>query len=218
VRFANDDVWDAETGMNDLHASVTVTGSQIPPEPPVEGDAVLLPATLNKSNVSAYSDDMTWYNGTYFDFGPEDAENVSRWADWKVELRYPGEYIVIAQGYYPNGHQWLLSLLESAAEPYALAATWEDGEVTETGETLWNLNAVEAGVYTLRVQNIMEWGQPKLKNITLQYNGEIPTASITVNSEDASKNSAVKRIENGQLILLLPDGRRYNANGQMTNK
>ena len=31
-----------------------------------------------------------------------------------------------------------------------------------------------AGTYTLRIQNIMEWGQPKLRDITLQYDGELP--------------------------------------------
>jgi len=170
VRFANENVWDAGTGMNALNASVTITGKQLPPPP--EG-VVLLPGTLNKANVDAYSDDMTWYNTDYFDFGPDDAPNTERWAEWQVELRFPGNYIVSAKGSYPNGHQWQLQLTENE-ETYALPASWEEGEVTETGETKWNLTDVTAGIYTLRAQNIMEWGQPKLLSLTLQYDGELP--------------------------------------------
>lgn len=174
VRFANTNVWDAATGLNNLNASVTVSGNQPPIDP--TDDAVTLPATLGKANVHAYSENMTWYNGTYFDFGPEDAVNTDRWAEWNVELRYPGEYIVSTTGYYPNGHQWQISLLESGAENYALPGCWDEGTVTETGEDRWILTNVPAGKYMLRIQNILEWGQPKLQSITLQYDGELPDA------------------------------------------
>lgn len=172
VRFANTNVWEAATGMNKLNASVTVTGGVTPPEPPVS-DAITLPATLNKANVTAYSDNMSWYNTDYFDFGPTDAQNTDRWAEWNVYLRYPGEYIVTVNGSYPNGHQWQLTLA-GANKSYTLPANYATGEVSETGETVWDLSTVAKGEYTLKVQNIMAWGQPKLKNITLQYNGELP--------------------------------------------
>ena len=173
VRFANTNVWEAATGMNKLDASVTVTGGGVtPPEPPVS-DAITLPATLNKANVTAYSDNMSWYNTDYFDFGPTDAQNTDRWAEWNVYLRYPGEYIVTANGSYPNGHQWELTLA-GVNKSYTLPANYATGEVSETGEAVWDLSTVAKGEYTLKVQNIMAWGQPKLKSITLQYNGELP--------------------------------------------
>ena len=172
VRFANTNVWEAATGMNKLNASVTVTGGVTPPEPPVS-DAITLPATLNKANVTAYSDNMSWYNTDYFDFGPTDAQNTDRWAEWNVYLQYPGEYIVTVNGSYPNGHQWQLTLA-GANKSYTLPANYATGEVSETGEAVWDLSTVAKGEYTLKVQNIMAWGQPKLKSITLQYNGELP--------------------------------------------
>ncbi len=173
VRFANTNVWEAATGMNKLNASVTVTGGGVtPPEPPVS-DAITLPATLNKANVTAYSDNMSWYNTDFFDFGPTDAQNTDRWAEWNVYLRYPGEYIVTVNGSYPNGHQWQLTLA-GANKSYTLPANYATGEVSETGEAVWDLSTVAKGEYTLKVQNIMAWGQPKLKSITLQYNGELP--------------------------------------------
>ena len=117
---------------------------------------------------------MTWYNTNYFDFGPTDAPNTDRWAEWEVELRYPGEYIVSINGAYPNGHQWQIALTE-ANETYTMPANYATGEVSETGEALWDLSELNAGEYTIRVQNILEWGQPKLKDIILQYNGQLPT-------------------------------------------
>jgi len=177
VRFANTNMWDAETGMNNLNATVTVTDRQAP--------ADITPSTLNKSNVSAYSEDMSWFNTNYFDFGPEDAPNTERWAEWNVAIASPGAYVVTVRGYYPNGHQWQLSLQGSNALPYILEPIWvreEGDELTETPEQPWNLSKVPAGNYTVRIQNIMEWGRPKLLDITLQYAGEMPEDVNTSNT------------------------------------
>ena len=190
VRFANTGVWNDETGMNNLGASVTVTAKGEPVDPEPQGDAIVLPATLNKSNVTAYSDDMTWYNNDYFDFGPEDTPNTERWAEWMVELKYPGKYIVSENMATANGtgHQWQLQLLdkESVSASYTAEGTWDDGDITYDDK--WDLNAVAKGVYTLRVQNIMEWGQPKLRSLTLTYDGDQPTQGDdvrTLNADDA---------------------------------
>ncbi len=211
VRFANTGVWDEETGMNALNASLEVTAKSVDPdpEPYTPGEAVILPATLNKANVNAYSDNMTWYNNDFFDFGPDDAQNLDRWAEWKVELRYPGNYIVSVNGSYPNGHQWQLSLLESGAEVYPLPATWDQGEVTEIGNASWNLTSVSKGTYTLRVQNILEWSQPKLKSITLNYDGELPTAVVYTPDTKQTKKVLINQtiyIRQGDKCYT-PDGR-----------
>ena len=171
VRFANSNVWETSTGMNKLNASITISGSNDNPQPPVT-DAIQLPATLDKSNVTAYSEDMTWYNTNYFDFGPDDAENLNRWAEWKVWLRFPGEYNVAIVGYYPNGHEWQIELLNSGASVFGTERTWTQGDLTETGT--WDLKNVPAGTYTLRVKNVFQWSQPKLQSINLQYNGTLP--------------------------------------------
>jgi len=198
IRFANSDVWDEETGLNALGASVAVKAKQVTPDPDPEpqGDAIVLPATLNKSNVTAYSEDMTWYNGDYFDFGPDDALNTERWAEWTVDLKYPGKYIVSENMATANstGHQWQLQLLPetgSAVSTYTAEGTWDEGNITY--DEKWNLNAVDKGVYTLRVQNIMEWGQPKLRTLTLMYDGDLPTQGEdvrTLNADDARVNQA----------------------------
>ena len=190
VRFANNDIWDSSTGMNKLNASVTVTGGQAPPGPE---DGVVLPATLNRENVEAYCSDMTWYNTDYFDFGPNDAENLDRWAEWKVVLRYPGEYIISEKGYYPNGHNYSLQLLDDGTEvsSYTTEPTWASEEQTITQDAKWNLNAVAQGTYTLRVKNATAWGQPKLQSLTLEYDGELPVIeAVEMIGNDAFSNQA----------------------------
>ena len=200
VRFANSDVWEASTGMNKLNASITISGGGDIPEPPQPGDAIQLPATLDKTNVTAYSENMTWYNTNYFDFGPNDAENLDSWAEWTVWLRFPGEYNVSMVGYYPNGHEWKVQLLNSGASAFGPERTWAEGDQTETGT--WDLTDVPAGIYTLRVQNVFEWSRPKLQSISLQYNGTLPSTELIETSKSG--------LFDGQAYDLL--GRPVDAN------
>ena len=172
VRFANTGVWDEETGMNRLNASVTVTTDVVLPC----CNVITLPDTLNKENVSNVSDDMTWYNNTYFDFGPDDAPNTERWADWEVNLAYPGRYIVTEDVYCTNGHSWQLQLINEQSETvsaYTTEGRWDMNTITYDAK--WDLSDMPAGIYRLRVNNAMEWGQPKLRSLILTYDGIIPT-------------------------------------------
>lgn len=208
VRFANSNVWEAATGMNKLNASVTVTsgGGDTPPEPPVS-DAITLPATLNKANVGAYSDDMAWYNTDYFDFGPDDNPNLDRWATWNVYLQYPGEYLVsevmksVQAEWGIVGHSWHIQLMSgnSVVSEYTTEGKWAEGELSY--ETVWDLSAVAQGEYTIKVMNATEWAQPKLKSLTLEYNGDLPTS--TENLEQSGKNEA--------------DGQAYDLLGRPVN-
>ena len=126
---------------------------------------IVLPATLNKNNVSAVSSDMTYYNSNLFDFGPTDAQNLDRWAEWDISVRSAGKYTVYTTGYYTNGHQWQLELV-GANNTYAMPKSYSTGALTETGSATWNL---PAGNYKLRITNIKAWSQPKLQNITLTF-------------------------------------------------
>lgn len=210
VRLANTGVWEESTGMNALLAEVEVTESSDPE--PVDPDApVVLPATLNKKNVKAYSDNMSWYNTNYFDFGPEDAENIDRWAEWEVELRYPGKYIVSATGYYPNGHQWEI-VLENTTTKYQFPASWAEGVQTETGESTWDLSNFSKGTYTLRVQNIMAWGQPKLKSLTLEYDGELPTDVESTDHPVLSPRT--QKVLKDQMLYIRQGDKTYTPDGR----
>ena len=188
VRFANSGVWEASTGMNKLNASVVVSGGSTPEPPQPHDDAIQLPATLNKANVTSYSDNMTWYTTDYFDFGPDDAVNLDRWAEWNVYLRFPGEYNISMVGYYPNGHEWQMELLNSGASTFGTERTWTQGDMTENG--VWDLSGVEQGTYTLRVRNVFEWSRPKLQSMTLQYNGVLPSTELIEKTESPLNGQA----------------------------
>lgn len=176
---------------------------------PIEG--IALPATLNKDNASAYSSDMTWYNSNYFDFGPTDAQNTGRWAEWQVSVSSQAAYKVSATGYYPNGHQWQLEIV-GANNTYALPASWSTGNKTENGSSNWTL---PAGEYTIRVKNIMEWGQPKLQSISLtKASNKKPQAIDEVEAQQLDMNAPMYDILGRQVSasykgIVIQNGQKY---------
>ena len=218
IRFANQgNLWEASTGMNKLNASVVVSGSAVTPDPdpdpdpqPQEG-AIQLPATLNKANVTTYSSDMTWYNTDYFNFGPDDNPNLDRWAEWTVYLKYPKAYEVSEVSYCENGHTFSLKLMNGTSEVASYTTTddhWGAGDQSYTQSTPWDLSAVPVGTYTLRIKNATEWGQPKMKSITLS--AEVPTGMEDVQSDDVQ---CTKVIRNG-LLFIIREGKVYTVTGQ----
>ena len=176
----------------------------------VSSETVLLPAELNQANVANYSDNMLWYNTTYFDFATG-GYNTDGWAEWRVNLKYPGEYIITEVGHYAAGHFYHLQLLdgETVKAEYNTAKTYSAGDLTITQTTNWDLSAVEAGLYRLRVNNALNYGDPKLQSLTLEYDGELPT-DITNTNANAK---AVKTLRNGQLFIER-DGQVYTVLGQ----
>ena len=112
---------------------------------------------------------------------------MDRWAEWTVNLKYPGEYIVSEVGYCENGHSYSLELMNGTEVVSSFTAVdddhWGGGAQSYTQATMWNLSAVAKGTYTLRVKNATAWGQPKLQSLTLQYNGNIPTGLDEIGDE-----------------------------------
>lgn len=154
-------------------------GGGYTPTPP-STDAVELPATLNKANVNAVSSDMTYWQTDYFDFGPTDAENIGRWAEWKVYLRYPGKYIISVVNGFPgddnaDGNTWQLELLNGSTSVSIFTGEnlWAQAQYTYSAK--WDLSAKAVGEYTLHVKNTAAWEQPKLRSVTLQYDDVLPT-------------------------------------------
>lgn len=178
VRFANTGVWEETSGMNNLCSALHVFVNTAAPA--CKTDSVVLPAALDTANVTGYSNDMTMQNGDYFDFGPTDAVNKSRWVEWKVYLKYPGEYSITEETYSANGHRYALLLMkgEEIIARDSTASCHQTGYMTIKQAANWDLSAIPAGVYTLRVKNVMEWGRPKLKRLTLEYDGLLPDDAV----------------------------------------
>lgn len=168
---------------------------------------ISLPATLNADNVSAYSDDMTWHNTNYFDFGPKSVKDQTRWAEWEINVPSSGSYTISTVGDYPNGHQWQLEL--DAKTTCAMPATWASGIQTET--VSWSL---PAGTHILRITNIMEWGQPKLQSITISTVNHKPQAIENIEYPPLDLNAPMYDILGRQVGasyrgIVIQNGQKY---------
>ena len=180
----------------------------------VSMDTVTLPGTFNKANVADFSDKIGWYNEDYFDLGVKDADNTDHWLKWRVNLKYPGKYIVSEVSYSSNSHSYTLQLLdgETVISQYTtkkLSGTPEVQNVTH--DEMWDLSTVPSGQYILRVNNATNWGRPKLQSLALEYESEIPT-SIENDQMPIDKSSNRKFIQSGQL-LIERDGQLFNVLG-----
>ena len=171
---------------------------------------VELPATLNKGNVGSYSNDMTWYgdNNEYFNIGDGDHANLDRWVEWNVYLSYPGEYTVSEEGYYPNGHNYIIQLIQGSdtVSTYTTVQTWASGNQTITQSAKWNLSSIPAGLYTLRVKNAFSYGQPKLKSLTLECEALLTSHTVTWNAtaNEGTCATATSQIPIGDALGTLP--------------
>ena len=161
--------------------TVTVTWNGVTSAPSV----VDIPGTVNKGNRSAVSADTWWTtDNDYFDYGSTHGSG-SRWIEWTVNILAAGKYTVTEDFYstyttFWLGHQWKLDLLDGGTpvSSFTTTAVWEEHGPRTEG-TKWDLSGITPGVYTLRVTNPLDGAQPKLKSLTLDYDGEIiPTIPV----------------------------------------
>jgi hypothetical protein len=89
---------------------------------------------------------------------------------------------------------------------------WGGGDQSYTQTAKWDLTSVSPGTYTLLIRNNTEWGQPKLKSITLSYDGELPT-DIEKTNTPSHPSGAKKVLVDGRL-LILQGGKMYTPDGQ----
>ena len=183
VRFGNIDMWEASTGMNNLNASVVISGGE-DPEPEPEPVYPLFTDSLNRANASNYIEGMTWYgdNNEYFDFESGVESNTNRWVEWIVELETPGKYTITELTYAPNGHCYQLQLLDgdTMVAEYTSPKIYSVGELNLLLDTKWDLCNVDTGIYTLRVKNVMEYGAPKLKSLKIDLFGAVSMDTVTL--------------------------------------
>ena len=185
-------------------------------------NAIELPATLNKDNKSATSDDTWWANdATYFDFGSTDGDNTSRYIEWNIYLHYPGQYNISAVAGFPNdgnadGFTLQLELISgnTTVSTFTGDNTWATANITYT--TKWDLSSISAGEYTIRAKNIAEYEQPKLKSVTLQYDGVIPTDPDPIPDPDPSGNQVTYTVDNSTIFANPERGFYYHYEKVLT--
>ena len=157
--------------IQNINSDITLTAQWT-----IDPSIVEIPGTVDKSPAPTFGNGATWWadNADYINLNPTDKGVVTEYAEWNVYLSHPGVYAVSETGHYENGHQYRLELRSSgsAVASFETTATWDKdvtNDLTFDQGTTWDLSELSPGIYTLRVQNIMEWGEPKLKSITLSY-------------------------------------------------
>ena len=138
------------------------------------------------------------------------ANDTMLWASWTVELTKPATYVVNADVTSTNTATVDLYLVDVATNKvvatFVSADVWAPAGSAEYGE--WDLSAVPAGKYMLKMKNHTAWSEMVLSSITLE---EKATDSTGV--EDVRTNTkATKLIKNGQLIVVR-DNVQYNILG-----
>lgn len=153
------------------------------PEKPAEpAAAVVLPATLDVTNVSFRSEGMPDfvieegqdYAGTYFDMGAHDSSNDTLlYAEWNVTIQ-PIKYNVAVDVYNTNGWTVQLYLLNQAGDTVkALRYKGSSGKSGQFAIGALDLSDLEAGDYKVIARAATAWSAMKLKDVifTADYKG-----------------------------------------------
>ena len=144
------------------------------PEQPEDPVAVVLPATLDVTNVSFRSEGMPDfvieegqdYAGTYFDMGAHDSANDTLlYAEWNVTIE-PIKYNIAVDVYNTNSWRVQLYLLNQAGD--TLKSLRYKGSSEQKGQYAigsLDLSDLAAGDYKVRVHAATAWSAMKLKDV-----------------------------------------------------
>ena len=144
----------------------------------VSADPVVLPATLDVSNVSFRSEGMPDfvlaegdYAGTYFDMGAHDSANDTLlYAQWDVTIE-PIMYTVGVVVYNTNSWRVQLDLLNQSDEVVkAIRYKGSSGQCGQYGIGTLDLTDLAAGNYKVRVHAATAWSAMKLKDVIFVAN------------------------------------------------
>ena len=136
-------------------------------------EPVVLPATLDVTNVSFRSEDMPDfvlsegdYAGTYFDMGAHDSSNDTLlYAEWDVTIQ-PIKYNIAVDVYNTNSWRVQLHLLNQAGDTVKdLRYKGSSGQCGQFGIGSMDMSDLEAGNYKLRARAATAWSAMKLKDV-----------------------------------------------------
>ncbi len=139
-------------------------------------DPVVLPATLDVSNVSFRSEGMPDftlaegdYAGTYFDMGAHDSANDTLlYAEWDVTIQ-PIKYNVAVVVYNTNSWRVQLDLLNQSDEVVkAIRYKGSSGQCGQYAIGALDLSDLAAGNYKVRVHAATAWSAMKLRDVIFE--------------------------------------------------
>lgn len=137
--------------------------------------SVVLPATLDVTNVSFRSEDMPDFvieDGTYLDMSPhENVNDTLLYAEWDVTIQ-PVEYNVVVDVYNTNSWSIQFHLLNQVGDTVKnLRHKGSSGQRGLVDIGSWDLSDLSAGDYKLRVHSATAWSAMKLRNIIFNCEG-----------------------------------------------
>ena len=159
------------TGLWVAKVEVVKKAGETPEQP---ADPVVLPATLDVTNVSFRSEGMPDfvieegqdYAGTYFDMGAHDSANDTLlYAEWNVTIE-PIKYNIAVDVYNTNSWRVQLYLLNQAGD--TLKSLRYKGSSEQKGQYAigsLDLSDLAAGDYKVRVHAATAWSAMKLKDV-----------------------------------------------------
>lgn len=138
------------------------------------------------------------------------ANDTLLWAAWTVELTKPATYVVTADVTSVNTATVDLYLVDVATNnivaTFVSTDVWAPAGSAEYGE--WDLSAIPAGKYMLKMKNHAAWSEMVLTSITLTEKNAVESAveDVVINTQ------TTKVIKNGQLMIVR-DNVQYNVLG-----
>lgn len=149
--------------------------------------------------------------GESFNMGVTGASyDTAFWAAWTVNLVEPCVYNVNVNFVASNGASadfWLVNIATNEIVA-TFEGEWCEGPQGETAYGTWDLSAVPAGKYILKMKNHIPWSTVVFNSVTFTAGNGETTALENTTIETTSK----KVIENGQ-IYIIRGNERFNVLG-----
>lgn len=137
------------------------------------------------------------------------SQDTAFWCAWTVQIYAGVKYVVSADIEADNNASVDLYLVDVPTNKVVATFTssdyWQPSGETALGD--WDLSAVPAGKYLLKLKNHVPWSHMKLKSVTLT--GDEPYSAI----DDVKNTTSSRKIVRDGQVLIQRDGVYYNLLG-----
>jgi hypothetical protein len=157
---------------------------------------------------AAYSTHEALLPGESLQLGNDNSNDTALWASWTVELKEATTYYITLDIIGTTGASADLWLVDVATNKVVAEFVGEDIDSTLGKQAYgsWDLSAVPAGKYMLKLKNHVQWATVVFNSVT------ISTGETTAIENTRATATSKKVIKNGQLMIVR-DNVQYNVLG-----
>lgn len=135
-------------------------------------------------------------------------QDTAIWCAWAIQIAGGAKYTVSADMEATDNASCDLYLVDiptnTVVSKFVSDSYWQPSGETQLGE--WDLSAVPAGRYMLKMKNHVSWSHMKLKSVTLTGDEPLSVENVRTSAD------SYKIIRDGQ-ILIVRDGVEFNLLG-----